>query len=193
MYQNRNYPLWFGSPEAVQRGQPVPLGRDQRDPAPQAPPGYVPPTSSSGPPRARVRGIFNRWFNGPESRQRGQPAPLGAVERRNPEFGRVPPFGLWFSQLTRRFDRGAAAYAFYGGRVFSNPLGAGIVATRPLPVFPGEPISVRNNVGIFWSAQMVNLGVQPTGAPLFPPWAIAQILGRPNSAAAVAGAARVAG
>jgi hypothetical protein len=116
-----------------------------------------------------LRNVGRVWAGTPDATQRGEPAPfapwqartLGTVkvQRRN---------GIGRNLVTRRYDRGSTGLAYQPPVIYSNPIGAGVVATRMLPVFAG-PGPDYGPGGIFWAAQQINFGIQPGGQPVLTP------------------------
>lgn len=139
------------------------------------------------------------WFNGAiDTLMRGSPAPMG---RRDAYPGhRSPvkqpyPFGDAQFMLTRRYDRGADAYAYRGGALTYDPLGPGVVTTRPGEVYgpaavllsrrmlaslpPGVAKAIGGNA-IAWAPQGINYGLGPSvGAPIYTPQQLAALTGNP--------------
>lgn len=125
------------------------------------------------------------WFlpSSPQSMQRGFPTPQNAAQRRPPPWRNdVAPWGGVIQLLTRRFDRGAAAYAPNFGRINNNPIGAGIVAPNMPHASYGMSARYVNHT-IFWVSQSIPTSVPMSG--LQGPDQMAALLGTVNVQAAV--------
>jgi hypothetical protein len=106
------------------------------------------------------------WFSGSniEALNRGEPAPMGPRDMRpgGPAYKEPPRWGDFELLLTRRFDRGAQAYGYRFGAMSYDPLGPGVVPTRPLPATQPAANELPFGVGIFWQPQGINYGIVPT-------------------------------
>lgn len=120
------------------------------------------------------------WFNGGiAALMRGQPAPLSKRDTYpgGPPIAEPHPFGDFHTVLTRRYDRGAAAFGYRFGAMTYDPLGAGVVTTRPMvPTLPAGNQPAYGNA-IFWGPQPINYGIQPTNAPILTPQQAAALMG----------------
>lgn len=172
---------WFrGIGAPAQRGQPAALAPWQAT---------GPDAAGIGPVRADVRQERARapsvapprvWFGSHSSAQRGEPAPLASQDHRPMETVQHPvSWGLPIYKYTRRYDRGSAAFSFDSGRVTYNPIGAGLVATRRLPVFSRLIGEVVPGQGIFWNTQRISAAglAGPELGPLYSPQALYALLG----------------
>lgn len=133
-------------------------------------------------------GIVSRlanWFTNNRAKQTQMPEPLGVVDQRPAPVVVPALFGEAHYKITRRFDRGSAAYAYDGGRLWYNPIGGGIVTTRPIEPLQPATAQVVNHTAVFWSAQTINAGAQPTLGPLYDPATLDALVG-PLAAPAVA-------
>lgn len=150
-------------------------------------------------PAGWLRDNIRAWFSGTISAlMRGQPAPMGkrdAYPRGRSPVKQPAPFGAAEFRLTRRYDRGAYAYAYRGGALTYDPIGPGVVTTRPLPVeqpaaillsramLANMPDGVKQALGgnaIFWAPQGINYGRQPLpGTPVYTPQQVAALAGDP--------------
>lgn len=134
-------------------------------------------------------GILSRWRAWASTAQWVQtqmPEPLSEAEQYAPPLSHLPvPLGKpVFKRGMVDFDYGANAFAIDIGRLTSNPIGAGVIFTHPLPIMPEATAQVINHTMIFWRAQMINGGVQPEFGPLYTPRQLQTILG-PLAQAAV--------
>lgn len=126
-------------------------------------------------------GILSRWtewFGDLRSTQVQAPQPLGPSEMYTPPLSHLPiPNGRPIYQRAMvDFDYGASAFAFDTGRLTSNPIGAGVTFTSPLPIEGPYPATVVNHTMIFWRAQMTNGGLEPEFGPLYAPDQLRQAL-----------------
>jgi hypothetical protein len=108
--------------------------------------------------------------------QRGFPSPQDALQRR--PVGSMPnhptPDGLNHEVYTPYFSRGAAAYVQNYGKVFTNPIGAGVVAMyRPQASY--GPAGQYENGAIWWTSQDIPTSINPSG--LVDPQELAALLG----------------
>lgn len=123
------------------------------------------------------------WFQPNNSSvQRGGPVPMGQDQARNPPFSLLPPFGNFIQVLTRRFDRGAAAYSAVTGVVTYDPIGDGVVAKFRPPTIMG-PAGQYVDGSIFWNVQSTPTSVGL--GPLLTPQIMQALLGNTNVQAAV--------
>lgn len=135
-------------------------------------------------PAGWLRNNVRAWWNGAvDTIMRGQPAPYADRDRyprHVPPVNQPAPFGGWQLALTRRFDRGAYAYGLRGGALTYDPIGPGVLTTRPMD--PTAPAAVKVPVGdaIFWEPQSINYAVTPaSGAPIYTPGQLAVLMGNP--------------
>lgn len=171
-----------------QRGQPAPLGPTQAD-GPRAA-GASPFGGNQGNVRQAGDKALEPWRSGWAASwqgwQRGQPAPFALADHRPLDtIEHRVPYGLPTYKWTLRFDRGSAAYAFDSGRLFNNPIGAGVVFSRQLPVFSPLIGEVIPGQGIFWNTQLVSRSGGPELGTLYSPQTLQALLG-PTLGAAVA-------
>lgn len=146
------------------------------------------------------------WFSGTiDQLMRGSPAPMSARDaypgHRSP-VKQPAPFGDAQFRLTRRYDRGADAYAYRGGALTYDPIGAGVVTTRPMLVYGPAAILLSNRMlaalppgvakvlagnAITWAPQGINYGVNPSpGGPIYTPDQVAALTGDPAQAGGIA-------
>jgi hypothetical protein len=130
---------------------------------------------------------LQNWFGTAASKQVQEPEPLGPEEMRPAPVAMPAPFGLASYRITRRFDRGSAAFAYDGGRLWYNPIGGGIVVTRGLDVLPPATATVLNNAAVIWWPQTINHGAQPELGPLYSPDQLQALAGPLATPAAVPG------
>ena len=160
-----------------QRGFPAPLGAGERTgPAASA---VRPVGSRSDVRRAgdKVLEPWREWSVQGHGMQRGMPAPFAAADHRPLDTveHRIP-YGLPTYKMTRRYDRGSAAFAFDAGRLFSNPIGAGVVFNHQLPIFSSLIGQVIPGQGIFWNNQTIGTAGPELG-PLYSPQVLNSLLG----------------
>lgn len=123
--------------------------------------------------------------------QRGQPQALGPAQRRPLPAMRVyPPFGVVARAPSRDYTRPPDSFKWLGGQVDYDPVGAGVVATKKLPIHMGDsPVGTYVAGEIFWNttvqAAANNAAAQPALYPLYDPATLYAMLG-PVSAQAVA-------
>lgn len=136
------------------------------------------------------------WFNGAiDTIMRGRPAPYSPQQAyptdRQPPVKQPQPNGGWQLILTRRYDRGAYAYGVRGGALTYDPIGGGVVTTRPMDPTAPAAIKVPFGDAIFWAPQPINYGITPaSGAPLYTPDQLAAMLGNPALAGGNGGLAQ---
>lgn len=181
---------WFrGIGAPAQRGMPAPFG-----PAMQTGPDvagispFLAPAGITSFAAVKPAMPWTQWFTRSYyNHQRGMPAPYSADEHRPSEtVAHITPFGVPLYKLTRRFDRGSAAFAFDSGRVTYNPIGAGLVFTRQLPIFSRLIGIVVPGQGLFWSTNIPTIGVPgPQLGPIYNPQVLQQLLGGTVGAAVV--------
>jgi hypothetical protein len=114
--------------------------------------------------------------------QRGTPQPEGFDQMRNPPWSHRAPFGGTIFCAPRRSDMGAAGYVSNFGLLFTNPIGAGIVApNRPQASYglAGQYIAHT----IFWAQQTIPTSIQM--GPLTSPDVMLALLGTVNIQAAM--------
>lgn len=128
---------------------------------------------------------WRTWFGSNQGNQNQRPVPLSNDEKYSVPRTRVVPFGTARYNVLPRYDWGSAGFSYDGGRLTSNPIGAGVVATHKPPITPSATAQVVNKTMIFWNAQMINNGAQPTVGPLYDPQVLAALLG-PDTIQAVA-------
>lgn len=148
-------------------------------------------------PAGWLRNNIRAWFNGSiAALMRGEPAPMAPRDEYPggiPPIQQPHPFGDFSTILTRRYDRGAQAYGYRFGALTYDPLGAGVVTTRPLPVEQPAGIQPLGGVAIFWTPQEINYGIVPaSGAPLLDPQTLAAMMGNPALAGQIPAAEFVA-
>lgn len=116
--------------------------------------------------------------------QRGFPAPENARQRRPAgSMPNDPPiFGGPIAVETPYFSRGADAFVQNFGKVFTNPIGAGIVALHRPQASYGEAGQYANGA-IFWASQVIPTTINLQG--LTDPEALAEIVGNINVQAMV--------
>ena len=148
-------------------------------------------------PAGWLRDNIRAWFNPaniaaimrgeptPMSKRDGYPGGLSPVEQ--PE-----PNGDFSLLLTRRYDRGALAYGYRFGYLTYDPIGGGVVTTRPMvATLPAGNEPAFGNE-IFWGPQMINYGIQPMTGPLLDPQTAAALMGNPALAGSIPSAEYVA-
>jgi hypothetical protein len=180
---------WFkGSGAPAQRGQPAALQSYQAngpqvsaDPQSVAP--YYDPRQGFDVATEPQLKPWREWYSSQYGRARGAPSPFSAADHRpNDTVTHIVPYGVPIYKFTRRYDRGSAAYAFDSGRVTSNPIGAGIVFARQLPVFSKLIGAVVKGQGIFWNVQTLGAAGPELGI-LYSPQTLQALLGEPATAA----------
>lgn len=121
------------------------------------------------------------WFNiGIDTLSRGTPAPMGPRDQRpiGQAYLQPEPWGDVNLLLTRRFDRGADAYGYRFGALTYNPLGSGVVTTRPMEPTKPAANALPFGIGVTWAPQGINYGVTPRpGGPLYDPQTAAALMG----------------
>jgi hypothetical protein len=149
-------------------------------------PGIIPDQSGGTgvSPAGWLRNHIRGWFSGSVAQRNvAQPAPFGERDEypsHHPPVKQPAPFGAAKFRLTRRFDRGAYAYAYQGGALTYDPIGPGVVATRPLPVTQPAAIKLPYGAGIFWApGGIINFGIQPVTGPIYTPAQLAALTGNP--------------
>lgn len=116
-------------------------------------------------PERPYKGLLSWLFpSSPRSGQSGQPEPLSALQHRPPgSMDAVPPiYGQVGYNWTPDYSRGAAAYVPITGKVFTNPIGAGIVALQRPQASYGPPGEYQHG-GIWWTSQAVPTSVDLNG------------------------------
>ena len=177
---------WFRAlgPNA-QRGMPAPLSPWQAQGPDASGEGPVAPAS---PTQRRVKYTQPRqWFGTPATKQRGEPVPFSPADHRpieNVEF-RVP-YGAPVYQRLRRYDWGSAGFSFDSGRLFSNPIGAGVVALHRIKPFSSAVAQVVPGQGIFWNSQTIADFAGPELGTLYDPQTLYALLGNTNAQAVAA-------
>jgi len=140
----------------------------------------------------KVAGSLVQWWNsGNRASRQGFPEPLADGQARNPPFGHLVPFGTQILRQIPRNDWGADAYAYTGGKVTVNPIGAGVVVRHKPPVLSGPVHGVQLGVGLLFNNQMQNQGIQPGQLPLYTPANLAGLLNPIAAQAVVPGASAV--
>lgn len=132
-----------------------------------------------------TKGLFSWLYPGnPRDGQAGQPEPENALQHRPPgSMPQVPPiFGEVAQVWTPEYSRGAAAYVPNTGTLFTNPIGAGIVAMQR-PQGSYGPSGQYVDHTIFWATQVVPTSVHLSG--LATPDEILALLGQMNVQAAL--------
>jgi hypothetical protein len=128
---------------------------------------------------------WRTWWGSNQGRQNQRPVPLGPDEAYSVPRTVVAPFGASRYRPLPRYDWGSAGFSYDGGRLTSNPIGAGVLVTHKPPITPSATAQVVNKTSIFWNNQMINNGAQPTVGPLYDPQMLAALLGE-NTIQAVA-------
>lgn len=167
---------------AFQRGFPAPLKSGDQANGPKVAPLNpfdlgesfdIPPNTD--PPL--TNGLVPIWFGGPRSAQQGFPPPLNPTELRPFQNHPIPFGGATYAPI-RRYDWGSGANAYDGGRVYSNPIGAGIVITNRFRIFSPLIGQVLRGQIISWNSQTLQPGMGgPTATPIYDPAVLAQLLG----------------
>lgn len=112
----------------------------------------------------------------PSVEDQAQRRPMGSMPNR------PPAYGLNIPVTTPYFSRGAAATVQNYGKIFTNPIGAGVVALhRPLPSYGSAGQYV--NGAIWWTSQAIPTSFRLQG--LNDPDALAAVLGPINVQAVV--------
>lgn len=130
---------------------------------------------------------LQNWFGTAASKQTQAPEPLGAEETRPAPVAVPALFGTAVYKITRRYDRGSAAFAYDGGRLWYDPIGGGIVVTKGLDVLPSATAQVLNNSAVLWYPQTINHGAQPELGPLYSPDQLQTLVGTLATPAVVPG------
>lgn len=131
--------------------------------------------------------VCSTWFGSNASIQRGMPAPLGPEEKRpvSEMENHFQPFGVPLYRYTRRYDRGAAAYAFQSGQLAYETQGGGWVPNHRQD-FPMRKTGTYLAGGVFWNTTPQNYGMQPVIGPLYTPAQLNAIFGYKTASAIVA-------
>ena len=104
------------------------------------------------------------------------------------------PFGAQQLRQIRRNDWGAAGWAYTGGKVPINPIGAGVNVPYRLQPLSRGTVAASWGVGdltapsVFWTSQQQNYGQQPRVGPLFTPQELQALLGPIPAQSVVPGA-----
>lgn len=122
------------------------------------------------------------WWNGNiDTASRQMPAPMGPRDRRpiGESYAQPPRWGDFHLLLTRRYDRGAQAYGYRFGALTYDPIGPGVVATRPMEPTKPAANQLPFGIGITWGPQPINYGITPLagGGPLYDPQTAAALMG----------------
>ena len=130
------------------------------------------------------------WFGTAiDTLSRGSAPPLGPQDQRpgGPPYKQPKPWGDTHLLLTRRFDRGAYAYGYRFGALSYDPIGPGVVTTRPMEGTKPAANSLPFGIGVTWSPQGINYGVtpRPGGGPLYDPQTAAALMGNPALAGSI--------
>lgn len=134
---------------------------------------------------------IRQWWNANiATNSRGTPAPLGNRDRRpiGQSYKQPAPWGNVHTLITRRFDRGALAYAYRFGAMSYDPIGPGVVATRPMEGTKPAANQLPFGIGITWGPQSINYGATPLpgGGPLYDPQTAAALMGNETLAGSIA-------
>lgn len=136
-----------------------------------------------------VDNIRQWWSNAVAVNARGTPAPMGPRDRRpvGQSYFQPPPWGDFHTLLTRRYDRGADAYGYRFGAMSYDPIGPGVVTTRPFEATKPAANRLPFGIGITWGAQPINYGATPLagGGPLYDPQTAAALMGNPALAGSI--------
>lgn len=149
-----------GKGSGPQRGFPAPGSGQQSVGA------YTPPPKQTGMTPLRPT-LGTETFAAPStSGQRGFPSPFSALMARLIPQRSVPATGHTQDKITPDYSRGAAAVVQTFGQVYSNPIGAGIVAANRPRAFYGNAGQYYNHQ-IFWTSQAIPTSVrlQPLNSP----------------------------
>ena len=126
-------------------------------------------------------GLVRSWFKpAGNPAQSGRPNPADAP--RVPPWSRMQPNNVVRHTPIMVPDFGASAWTSIFGRLSTNPIGAGIVATARPQASYGPPGTYQNGI-IIWHAQKTPTSVALN--PLITQANLAAILGQINAAAAV--------
>lgn len=129
-----------------------------------------------------VENIRAWWTGSIEQRSIGRPSPMAPRDHYadGPPYKQPHRFGAFELRLTRRYDRGALAYAYRGGALTYNPIGAGVPWTRPVPIMQPAAIQLPFGNSLWWSPQATNFARVPavTGA-IYTPDQLAAMFGNP--------------
>lgn len=121
------------------------------------------------------------WFNlAIDTLSRGTPEPMGQRDKRpiGQSYFQPEPWGDAHLLLTRRFDRGAYAYGYRFGAMSYDPIGPGVVTTRPMEPTKPAANALPFGIGVTWAPQGINYGVTPRpGGPLYDPRVAAALMG----------------
>lgn len=136
-----------------------------------------------------VDNIRQWWDNTISTLSRQMPAPMGPRDQRpgGESYQQPPRWGDTHLLLTRRYDRGADAYGYRFGAMSYDPLGPGVVTTRPFdPTLPAAN-QLPFGIGVTWGPQSINYGVTPLagGGPLLDPQTAAALMGNPALAGSI--------
>ena len=166
-------------------------------PRPQVPSEYIHPTfagdQSGGTgvsPAGWLVDNIRAWFNNSISTlSRQTPAPMGPRDKRpiGESYKQPPRWGDVHLLLTRRFDRGAYAYGYRFGAMSYDPLGGGVVTTRPFNPTAPAANELPFGIGVTWAPQGINYGIVPLsgGGPLLDPQTAAALMGNETLAGAI--------
>lgn len=168
----------FSDPVQSQAGQPS-IGDGAQSSGDYTPsPGLV-----ARDPVRPTQGIRS-WFRPDRNGQSGQPSVENPAQRRVPgSMPNIPPMsGRAIEVWTPYYDRGAAAYVQNFGKVLTNPIGAGVVASHRPQASYGPAAQYFNGI-LFWANQVIPTSINLQG--LTQPEVLAAILGNLNVQAAV--------
>ena len=121
------------------------------------------------------------WNNDISTLSRQTPAPMGTRDKRpiGESYLQPPRWGDFHLLLTRRYDRGAEAYGYRFGAMSWDPLGGGVVTTRPFEATKPAANQLPFGIGVTWGPQPINYGIAPLpgGGPLYDPQTLAALTG----------------
>jgi hypothetical protein len=165
----------------VARGFPAPGSGDQTV-GPYTPPPQEGAWASDRP----IHGLYTYDEPSDGVFAQGYPAPLSPSQQYPAgsmnNCGVAVPFGTNIQVETPYFSRGAAAYVQNYGKVFTNPIGAGVVALHRPQAFYGGSGNYEAGT-IYWVSQAIPTTVNLQG--LVDPAALSAVLGDTYVQAAV--------
>lgn len=93
-----------------------------------------------------------------------------------PALRYVAPFGLVIRHQSREYTRPVDSLTWQSGELSYDPLGAGVVSTRRLNIFPVS-VGQYQAGAIYWNTTPSNQARLPTTGPIFDPKTARALLG----------------
>jgi hypothetical protein len=128
-----------------------------------------------------IDALFANWLGATGHRHadlvRGMPESAGPMMARPHAAMKIyAPFGTFIKRITRRHERGAYGYAYGGGVLEYDPIGAGVVVPWKIPVEPGRTARVVDGT-LFWNTTPTNRALVPAIGPAHTPQEMIALLG----------------